>query len=95
LSKRSDSVLPGTAGGGSGFILSHHPPWRGCCQTQLACEVSLMRIHRIAQLAGIALAVIDGLVAATAIHHNLTVATRNVRDFSVWGAPVINPWEPA
>lgn len=48
-----------------------------------------------AQLAGVALAIIDGLVAATAIHHRLTVATRNVRDFSAWGAPVINLWESA
>lgn len=46
-----------------------------------------------AQLKGIALAVIDGLIAATAKCHNLTLASRNVRDFSLWGVPVINPWE--
>jgi predicted nucleic acid-binding protein len=45
-----------------------------------------------AQLKGITLAVIDGLVAATAKHHELAVVTRNVKDFTVWGAPVINPW---
>jgi predicted nucleic acid-binding protein len=38
-----------------------------------------------AQLKGIALAVIDGLVAATAKRHGLTVATRNVKD-SQYGA---------
>ena len=46
-----------------------------------------------AQLKGITLAIIDGLVAATARHHDLTVVTRNVKDFSVWGIPVVNPWE--
>jgi toxin FitB len=44
-------------------------------------------------LKGIALAVIDGFVAATAKHHELAVVTRNVKDFTVWGALVINPWE--
>ncbi|HZL66063.1 MAG TPA: type II toxin-antitoxin system VapC family toxin [Candidatus Limnocylindrales bacterium] len=45
-----------------------------------------------AQLKGITLAIIDGLMAATAKHHDLTVVTRNVKDFSVWGIPVTNPW---
>jgi toxin FitB len=48
-----------------------------------------------AQLKGIKLAIIDGLLAATAKHHDLTVVTRNVKDFRVWGIPVINPWEAA
>ncbi|MGA2132191.1 MAG: PIN domain-containing protein [Bryobacteraceae bacterium] len=47
-----------------------------------------------AQLRGIALAIIDGLMAATAKHHGLSVVTRNVTDFSMWGIPVVNPWEP-
>jgi predicted nucleic acid-binding protein len=42
---------------------------------------------------GKSLAVIDGLLAATAIHHNLTVVTRNTRDFIVAQAPVLNPCE--
>ncbi|MGD0696461.1 MAG: type II toxin-antitoxin system VapC family toxin [Terriglobia bacterium] len=46
-----------------------------------------------AQLRGITLAIIDGLVAATAKHHGLSVVTRNVKDFSVWGIPAVNPWE--
>ena len=46
------------------------------------------------KLKGVILAIIDGLVAATAIQHGLTVVTRNVRDFTVWDVPVINPWEP-
>jgi predicted nucleic acid-binding protein len=38
------------------------------------------------------LPVVDGLLAATAIHHNLTLVTRNARDVSLTGVPVINPW---
>jgi predicted nucleic acid-binding protein len=47
-----------------------------------------------AQLKGITLAIIDGLMAATAKHHDLTVVTRNVKDFSIVGIAVINPWAP-
>lgn len=35
---------------------------------------------------------IDGLIAATAIVHDLVVVTRNVDDFTDTGADVINPW---
>ena len=38
------------------------------------------------------LPVIDGLLAATAIHHNLTLVTRNANDVALTGVPVINPW---
>lgn len=37
---------------------------------------------------------IDGLIAATAIVHDLVVVTRNVDDFLDAGADVINPWVP-
>jgi predicted nucleic acid-binding protein len=42
---------------------------------------------------GKALPVIDGLLAATALHHNLTVVTRNARDFTPTLVQVLNPWE--
>jgi predicted nucleic acid-binding protein len=45
-----------------------------------------------AQLRGLAMPIIDGLIAATAKHHELTIVTRNERDFRMWGIPVINPW---
>jgi toxin FitB len=35
----------------------------------------------------------DAFIAATALVHDLTIVTRNVRDFSPTGVPVINPWE--
>jgi predicted nucleic acid-binding protein len=34
----------------------------------------------------------DGLIAATAIRHSLTVVTRNVRDFGHVGVRVLNPF---
>lgn len=37
--------------------------------------------------------VIDTLLAATAIEHNLYFATRNVRDVRLSGAAVFNPWD--
>jgi predicted nucleic acid-binding protein len=40
------------------------------------------------------LSTIDGLLAATAVHHNLTIVTRNVVDFNGLSVPVLNPWEP-
>jgi predicted nucleic acid-binding protein len=36
--------------------------------------------------------VIDTLLAATAIEHHLYLATRNVRDVSLSGAAVFDPW---
>jgi toxin FitB len=36
---------------------------------------------------------IDGLLAATALHHGLTVVSRNIADFSRASVPVLNPWE--
>ncbi len=35
----------------------------------------------------------DAMIAATAVVHNLVVATRNVRDFEVFGTPTLNPFE--
>jgi predicted nucleic acid-binding protein len=41
---------------------------------------------------GLSLPVIDGLLAATAAHYNLTVVSRNVSDFVSAQVPVLNPW---
>jgi toxin FitB len=35
---------------------------------------------------------IDGLIAATAIVHDLILVTRNVRDFEDIAVSLINPW---
>jgi len=38
------------------------------------------------------LPVVDGLLAATALHHNLTFVTRNTSDVRFAGLSVFNPW---
>jgi predicted nucleic acid-binding protein len=37
--------------------------------------------------------VVDGLIAATALRHRLTVATRNVKDMARTGVPFVNPFD--
>jgi predicted nucleic acid-binding protein len=44
------------------------------------------------QLRGLTVSVPDGLIAATALEHTLTIVTRNVRDFGGLGVEVFNPW---
>lgn len=39
------------------------------------------------------LAVMDSLIAASALQHSLILATRNLADFTACGVPLINPWE--
>ncbi len=39
------------------------------------------------------MAVMDSLMAATALQNNLTIATRSLSDFLPCGMQVINPWE--
>ena len=46
-----------------------------------------------AKIAGAPLAVIDGLMAATALHYNLTLVTRNTKDVRVAGINTLNPWQ--
>lgn len=50
------------------------------------------RLAGEAELRGEPLPVIDGLIAATSLAHDLTVATRNVADFQRCGARCYNPW---
>ena len=47
-----------------------------------------------AKRAGKALSVVDGLLAATALHHNLTIVSRNSSDFAPLPVPLLNPWQP-
>lgn len=39
------------------------------------------------------LALVDSLLAATALEHDLAVATRNVKDFKSFGVEIVNPWQ--
>ena len=38
---------------------------------------------------------VDSLIAATALTHDLTIVTRNTKDFDDSGATTINPWQTA
>jgi predicted nucleic acid-binding protein len=42
---------------------------------------------------GRSLSTIDGLLAASAIHHNLTMVSRNENDFAGMEVQVLNPWK--
>lgn len=42
---------------------------------------------------GATIPLLDGMIAATALHHDLTVATRNTRDFKKTGVKTVNPFE--
>jgi predicted nucleic acid-binding protein len=43
----------------------------------------------------VTLAVVDGVLAATALQHGLTLVTRNVKDLAGLGLVLLNPWDSA
>jgi toxin FitB len=45
------------------------------------------------QLRGTPANTADGLIAATALEHDLTIVTRNARHFALFGVAMLNPWE--
>jgi predicted nucleic acid-binding protein len=45
------------------------------------------------QLRGTPISTADGMIAATALEHDLTIVTRNVKDFAGLCAAVFNPWD--
>ena len=45
------------------------------------------------RLKGRQIKVADGLIVATALEYDLTIVTRNVRDFGGLGVAIFNPWE--
>lgn len=49
------------------------------------------RLLRESQQKGINIPVVDGLIAATALVHNLTVVTENITDFIETGVRLFNP----
>ncbi|MBR6976175.1 MAG: PIN domain-containing protein, partial [Ottowia sp.] len=51
------------------------------------------RWGRVQANAGRTLPVIDALLAATALCYDLTLVTRNVKDFEGLGVPLVNPWD--
>ena len=51
------------------------------------------RMAAEAKQRGSPLAVVDGVIAATALHRGLTLVTRNVKDFGGLDIDLFNPWE--
>jgi len=50
------------------------------------------QVRARAKIARKPIPVLDGLLAATALQHNLSIVTRNEDDFTRAGAHVVNPW---
>ena len=46
-----------------------------------------------AERAGTPINVADGLIAAIALVHGMSIATRDIGDFDAAGAPLVNPWD--
>lgn len=46
----------------------------------------------LAKRSGRGLASMDGMIAATALTHDLILATRNIKDFESFGIDLIDPW---
>ena len=46
-----------------------------------------------AERTGTPINVADGLIAAIALVHGMSIATRDISGFQAAGAPVVNPWD--
>jgi toxin FitB len=62
-------------------------PWDA--ETGLKWAELVARLRRNGQ----SMPIKDSLIAASALHHDLTIATRNVRDFRKTGARVVDPFD--
>jgi len=57
----------------------------------IAATAARLRAEHTTQ--GLQLHIEDALIAATALEHKLTLATRNTRDFAETEVQLVNPWE--
>ena len=63
-----------------------------CLSWEAATGLRWAKLLATLRSGGQAMPIKDSMIAATALVHGLTVATRNARDFSKAGAPVVNPF---
>lgn len=69
------------------------PAWLG--DRLLAVDLAVAdRWGRLLAQVGRPVAAVDSLLAATALHHELRLVTRNAADFDFPGLEVVNPWSP-
>ncbi|MBS9431572.1 MULTISPECIES: type II toxin-antitoxin system VapC family toxin [Photorhabdus] len=59
----------------------------------MSASQSYSELMAKARIAGLAISVADGYIAATAAANGMIVATRDVSPFEAAGVNVINPWE--
>lgn len=64
-----------------------------CLDWSIESAIAWGELVNVAKASGFTIGAMDTLIAATAKHHGLTVATRNVDDFTRCGVPVVNPFE--
>lgn len=68
------------------------PQWFGARVLPVSAEVADRWGRQLAQIRR-SVPAVDSLLAATALHHDLRLVTRNVGDFPFPGLEVVNPWE--
>lgn len=69
------------------------PEWFGDRLLPVSAEVA-DRWGRLIAVARKPVPAVDSLLAATALHHELRLVTRNVSDFRFPGLEVVDPWSP-
>lgn len=67
------------------------PGWFGSRLLPITASVA-DRWGRLLAEVGRSIPALDSLLAATALHHDLRIVTRNVKDFRFPGLEVVNPW---